>query len=114
MRASPGRISLQRLVQVMCENAADLVCTLKKALFARVWTADLVVLNPEKVFTIRAENQHSHVGYTLYEGRTVKGWPEMTFDAARRYWIMAKLWLPPEQEDFYQFHHQESLYKLVK
>ena len=25
------------------------------------------------------ENQHTNVGYTLYEGRTVLGWPEMSF-----------------------------------
>jgi dihydroorotase-like cyclic amidohydrolase len=28
---------------------------------------------------IRAANQHSAVGYTLYEGRQVLGWPELSF-----------------------------------
>ena len=31
-----------------------------------------------------AENQHSNAGYTLYEGRTVLGWPEMSFQRGRR------------------------------
>jgi len=75
-----GRISVVRLVQVLCENPARIF-----GLYPRKGTigvgsdADLVVFDPTREFTIRAENQHSHAGYTLYEGRTVLGWPEMSF-----------------------------------
>ena len=33
---------------------------------------------------MRAENQHSKAGYTLYEGQTVLGWPEASFQRGRR------------------------------
>jgi dihydropyrimidinase len=42
------------------------------------------VFDPAREFTVRAENQHSNVGYTLYEGRAVLGWPEMSFQRGKR------------------------------
>lgn len=75
-----GFISLVRLVQVLCENPARIF-----GLYPRKGTiqigsdADIVVYDPQREFIIKAENQHSNVGYTLYEGRQVCGWPEMSF-----------------------------------
>ena len=75
-----GRISLVRLVQVLCENPARIFGLYpRKGTLAIGSDADLVVLDPNHEFTIRSENQHSKAGYTLYEGRTVLGWPEMSF-----------------------------------
>jgi dihydropyrimidinase len=42
-----------------------------------------VVLDPTRRYTITHENQHSNAGYTLYNGREVLGWPEMTFQRGR-------------------------------
>ncbi len=75
-----GRIDLVRLVQVLCENPARIFGLYpRKGTIAVGSDADLVVFDPTREFTIRAENQHTNVGYTLYEGRTVLGWPEMSF-----------------------------------
>jgi dihydropyrimidinase len=75
-----GRISVVRLVQVLCENPARIFGLYpKKGTIAVGSDADLVVFDPDREFTIRAENQHSNARYTLYEGRTVLGWPEMSF-----------------------------------
>ncbi len=75
-----GRISLVRLVQVLCENPARVFGLYPQKGTLRVGSdADLVVFDPTRPFTIKAENQHSRVGYTLYEGREVLGWPEMSF-----------------------------------
>jgi dihydropyrimidinase len=75
-----GRISLVRLVQVLCENPARIFGLYpRKGTLAVGSDADLVIYNPTREFTIRKENQHSNVGYTLYEGRKVLGWPEMSF-----------------------------------
>jgi dihydropyrimidinase len=75
-----GRISLVRLVQVLCENPARIFGLYpRKGTLAVGSDADLVIYNPTKEFTIRKENQHSNVGYTLYEGRSVLGWPELSF-----------------------------------
>ena len=80
-----GKISVVRLVQVLCENPARIFGLYpKKGAIAVGSDADLVVFDPTREFTIRAENQHSNAGYTLYEGRSVLGWPEMSFQRGRR------------------------------
>ena len=80
-----GRISLVRLVQVLCENPARIFGLYpRKGTLAIGSDADLVVFDPNCEFTIRAENQHSKAGYTLYEGREVLGWPEMSFQRGLR------------------------------
>ena len=80
-----GRISLVRLVQVLCENPARIFGLYpRKGTLAIGSDADLVVFDPCREFTIRSENQHSKAGYTLYEGRKVLGWPEMSFQRGQR------------------------------
>ena len=80
-----GRISVVRLVQVLCENPARIFGLYpKKGTIAVGSDADLVVFDPTREFTIRADNQHTNAGYTLYEGRSVLGWPEMSFQRGRR------------------------------
>lgn len=75
-----GRLSLVRMVQVLSENPARIFGLYpRKGTLAVGSDADLVVFDPQREFTITAENQHSKVGYTLYEGQKVLGWPEMTF-----------------------------------
>jgi dihydropyrimidinase len=77
---SHGRISPVRLVQVLCENPARIFGLYpRKGTLAAGSDADLVVFDPCRPFTIRAANQHSAVGYTLYEDREVLGWPELSF-----------------------------------
>jgi dihydropyrimidinase len=72
-------------VQVLCENPARIF-----GLYPRKGTlevgsdADLVLFDPNREFTIRAANQHSNAGYTLYEGRQVLGWPEAAFQRGRK------------------------------
>jgi dihydropyrimidinase len=73
------------LVQVLCENPARIFGLYpRKGTVATGSDADLVVFDPNFEFTIRAENQHSAVGYTLYEGRKVLGWPVMSFQRGQR------------------------------
>ena len=80
-----GRIGVVRLVQVLCENPARIFGLYpRKGTIAVGSDADLVVFDPAREFTIRAENQHSNVGYTLYEGRTVLGWPEISYQRGKR------------------------------
>ena len=80
-----GRISLVRLVQVLCENPARIFGLYpQKGTIAVGSDADLVIFDPKRDFTIQAENQHSNANYTLYEGRSLLGWPEMTFQRGRR------------------------------
>jgi dihydropyrimidinase len=79
-----GRISLVRMVQVLCENPARIFGLYpQKGTIAVGSDADLVVFDPANTFTITADNQHSNAGFTLYDGRQVLGWPEMTFQRGK-------------------------------
>jgi dihydropyrimidinase len=79
-----GRIGVVRMVQALCENPARIFGLYpRKGTIAVGSDADLVVFDPTREFTIKAENQHSNVGYTLYEGRTVLGWPERSFQRGK-------------------------------
>ncbi|HEX9013216.1 MAG TPA: amidohydrolase family protein [Anaerolineaceae bacterium] len=75
-----GRLSLVRLAQVLCENPARIFGLYpRKGTLAPGADADMVIYDPQRAVTIRPENQHSKVGYTLYEGFSVLGWPESSF-----------------------------------
>ncbi len=96
-----GRISVVRLVQVLCENPARIFGLYpQKGTIAVGSDADLVVFDPARPFTIRAENQHSNAGYTLYEGRTVLGWPEVSFQRGRRVLWYGEVVAEPGQARF--------------
>ena len=96
-----GRISPVRVAQVLCENPARIFGLYpRKGTIAVGSDADLVVFDPTRRFTIRAENQHSNAGYTLYEGRTVLGWPEMSFLRGRRVLWQGEIVAEPGQGRF--------------
>jgi len=74
-----GKISLPRLVQVMCEAPARLFGLYpRKGTLAPGSDADLVLWDPTRRHTIRAATQHSGADYTLYEGMEVTGAPILT------------------------------------
>ena len=73
-----GRISLNRMVELLSTNPAKLFGLYpRKGTIAVGSDADLVVFDPEKQTTISASNHHSKVDYTLYEGTVVTGAPEV-------------------------------------
>jgi len=73
LTGNDGHISVVRLAQVLSENPARIFGLYPaKGAIAPGSDADLVVFDPNREFTSRAENQYSNVGYTLYEGRTVR------------------------------------------
>ena len=65
-----------------------------------VTDGDGLLFDPAREFTIRADNQHSNAGYTLYEGRTVLGWPEMSFQRGKRVLWQNEIVAPPGQGRF--------------
>jgi len=69
-----GRLSLPRLVQVMCENPARIFGLYpRKGTIREGSDADLVLFDPDATQTIEHATQHSQAAYTAYEGRTLLG-----------------------------------------
>jgi dihydropyrimidinase len=73
-----GRISLNRMVELLSTNPAKLFGLYpKKGTLAVGSDADVVVFDPAKKVTISASTHHSKVDYNLFEGTTVTGSPEV-------------------------------------
>ena len=72
-----GRISLNRMVELLCTNPAKLFGLYpRKGTLAVGSDADVVVFDPDKRVTISASTHHSRSDYNLYEGTEVQGSPE--------------------------------------
>jgi dihydropyrimidinase len=72
-----GRISLNRMVELLCTNPAKLFGLYpRKGTLAVGSDADVVVFDPEKRVTISAATHHSRSDYNLYEGTEVQGSPD--------------------------------------
>ncbi len=75
-----GRLSLARLVAVLCEQPAELFgLAPRKGRLAPGADADLVVLDPEACWTLRAADLRSAAGWTPYEGWAMQGRVTHTF-----------------------------------
>ena len=73
-----GRISLNRMVELLATNPAKLFGLYpRKGTVAVGSDADLVVFDPEKKVTISAATHHSKCDYNLFEGTEVTGSPEI-------------------------------------
>ena len=73
-----GRISLNRMVELLATNPAKLFGLYpRKGTLAVGSDADIVVFDPEKKVTISAATHHSRTDYNLFEGTSVTGSPEI-------------------------------------
>lgn len=75
-----GRISLERLVEVLCANNAKLFGIYPQKGAIQIGSdADLVVIDIDRKVTLSASPQHYKVSdYTPYEGWEITGWPVLT------------------------------------
>jgi len=73
-----GRISLNRMVELLSTNPARLFGLYpRKGTIAVGSDADLVVFDPGQRLTISAATHHSKTDYNLFEGTEVTGTPEL-------------------------------------
>ena len=74
-----GRISLERMVQVCCENPARIFGLYpKKGTIAIGSDADLVIVDLNKNRTLTRDMLFGQAGWSIWEGWEIKGWPVMT------------------------------------
>ncbi|MBI2880382.1 MAG: dihydropyrimidinase [Candidatus Tectomicrobia bacterium] len=79
-----GRITLPRLVQVLCENPAKCFGLYPRKGSLDVGAdADLVFIDPARAETIRAERMHTTADYNTYEGWTFLGKPVYSMQRGR-------------------------------
>jgi dihydropyrimidinase len=72
-----GRISLERMVELLATNPAKLLgLHPRKGTLAVGADADLVIFDPDREVTLRAADLHSRSDHTIYEGATVRGAPQ--------------------------------------
>ena len=81
---SKGRISLERMVDVLSTGTARMFGLKDKGEIAVGKDADIVVFDPKKKFTITQKKLHMNVDYTPYEGMTVAGMPELVFSRGEK------------------------------
>jgi dihydroorotase (multifunctional complex type) len=74
-----GRLTLARLVELMASEPARLAGIAdRKGAVAIGRDADLVVLDPDREWTITNEVLETKCGWTPFAGRRVRGWPRLT------------------------------------
>ena len=80
---SKGRMGLNKFVELTSTAAARIYNLPNKGSIAIGQDADIAIWNPDREVTIDASTVHDASGYTPYEGRTVKGWPEIVLGRGR-------------------------------
>lgn len=77
--ANEGKITFNRAVELCSTNPAKIFgCSSKGSLMVGK-DADIVIYDPKKDFTISVNNMHSDYDHTIWEGKTLHGYPVQTY-----------------------------------
>jgi len=79
-----GRISLERMVDVLSTGTARMFGLKNKGAIAPGKDADIVVFDPKRKFTISQKKLHQNVDYTPWEGWEVTGMPQIVYARGRK------------------------------
>ncbi len=79
-----GRISLERMVDVLSTGTARMFGLKDKGEIAVGKDADVVVFNPQQKFTITQKKLHMNVDYTPYEGMKITGMPRSVYSRGKK------------------------------
>ncbi|MHB8128787.1 MAG: dihydropyrimidinase [Mobilitalea sp.] len=77
--ANSGKISFNRAVELCSTNPAKIFGCDQKGSLTVGKDADIVIYDPEKVFTISVNNMHSDYDHTIWEGKSLHGYPVQTY-----------------------------------
>ena len=79
-----GRLTLNQFVALTATNHARMYgLDSRKGTIAVGQDADIAIWDPQRQTTITSADLHDNVGYTPYEGRTIRGWPETVINRGR-------------------------------
>lgn len=73
-----GRLTLERVVALMCEGPAQIFGLKTKGALTVGMDADMVLVDMNLKKSVSAKNVHSKCGWTPYEYFILKGWPVVT------------------------------------
>jgi len=79
-----GRISLERMVDVLSTGTARMFGLKDKGEVAVGKDADLVIFDPDQKFTITQSKLHMNIDYTPYEGMEMTGMPIAVYSRGKR------------------------------
>ncbi len=79
-----GRISLERMVDVLSTGTARMFGLVDKGEVAVGKDADLVVFDPDQKFTITQSKLHMNIDYTPFEGMEMTGMPMAVYSRGKR------------------------------
>jgi dihydroorotase len=74
-----GKISMEKIVEKMCHNPAILFQIEKRGFIRKGYFADLVIINPNKPWSVNKENILYKCGWSPFEGATFKSRITHTF-----------------------------------
>lgn len=77
--ANAGILSFNRVVELCSYNPAKIFGCSEKGSITVGKDADLVIYDPNKDFTISVNNMHSDYDHTIWEGKTLHGYPVKTY-----------------------------------
>lgn len=96
-----GRISLPRLVELLCEQPARTFgLAPRKGAIAVGADADLVLIDPDLEWKVDGSSMHSQAGYSPYEGWSMKGKPVATMLRGRMIMADGKLLAAPGNGEY--------------
>lgn len=79
-----GRMDIHQFVALTATNHATLYgLGQRKGEIKLDADADVVLWNPDRTVQVTPELLHDNAGYTPYEGRTIRGWPEIVISRGR-------------------------------
>ncbi|PRR84488.1 dihydropyrimidinase [Clostridium vincentii] len=77
--ANSGKLSFNRVVELCSSNPAKIFGCIQKGSITVGKDADIVIYDPNKDFTISVDNMHSDYDHTIWEGKTLHGYPVQTY-----------------------------------
>lgn len=82
-KANEGVITINKAVELCCENPARIFGCKDKGSITIGKDADIVIYDPTIDFTITNEKMHSDCDHTIWEGQKLKGYPVKTFSRGK-------------------------------